>query len=358
MVHKVHLSGAASRSGQPLGHLGFVADRAHIGNPFAAKQQNKMISGVLPDSLLANGANVNQYASLGATRHTLRSRRPLQVTLSHCTMPTYYSPPQTPITSLVPSSSLRPPSRSKSFSTSSSSTTGNRSSRSSRFSSSARSRDEKANGKREIPYFFLSSIAAATWVAEKYWPKGYPHGDKEDWELSDCALRARQRRLAEKTASWRSERDRRGSGRESVDGYGFANPTDVRGDGYREDNRRWMRGGYHTDDVYRRDNRGWEWARGRERRGSVIDDGWGRDRDLGERYELEPCYRRGSVTESRSAGQRYFVDGTSWNSGPVAGSGSRISSEPDRYAYGRAQPSEIEYVYGDPPRRSRRRSLY
>ena len=49
-----------------------------------------------------------------------------------------------------------------------------------------------------FPYVFLGSIAAASLVAHKYWPKGFPHGEKEEWELSDLALHARNRRQAEK----------------------------------------------------------------------------------------------------------------------------------------------------------------
>jgi len=62
-------------------------------------------------------------------------------------------------------------------------------------------------GKRAttFPYVFLGSIAAASLAAHKYWPKGFPHSEKEDWELSDLALRAQNRR--------RAERDWNGCGR-------------------------------------------------------------------------------------------------------------------------------------------------
>ncbi|KAL1841556.1 hypothetical protein VTJ49DRAFT_6929 [Mycothermus thermophilus] len=118
-------------------------------------------------------------------------------------MPVYYSPPPTPTSSL-------PPSRSRSFSTTPSTTTTNNksSSSSSRYdhslsrSTSNRSTCSKHNHgaetKREIPYLFLGSIAAASLVVHKYWPKGFPYGEKEDWELSPLALRAKERRLREK----------------------------------------------------------------------------------------------------------------------------------------------------------------
>src|SRR5690606_25381604 len=81
------------------------------------------------------------------------------------------------------------------------------SSSSSRYGLSSSNKDTRgaddggSRTKREIPYLFLGSIAAATLVAHKYWPKGFPHGEKEDWELSPLALRAKQRRLAEKAGS-------------------------------------------------------------------------------------------------------------------------------------------------------------
>ncbi|KAL2195454.1 hypothetical protein P885DRAFT_70548 [Corynascus similis CBS 632.67] len=120
-------------------------------------------------------------------------------------MPTYYSPPSTPITT---SSSAAYRNRSNSFSHSTSTSRGTTNTTATS-SSSSRSRPSISGGggthegtaagvHKKAPYLFLGSIAAASLLAHKYWPKGYPYSEKEDWELSDLALRAKQRRLAEK----------------------------------------------------------------------------------------------------------------------------------------------------------------
>lgn len=298
-------------------------------------------------------------------------------------MPTYYSPPPTPLTSS--SSSSRFPSRSNSFSTSTSTSTG----RNSRLSKLGHSKDEEAATKKKIPYFFLGSIAAAALVAHKCWPKGYIHGDKEDWELSELALRAKHRRLAEnaaKSAHRGGRLDRRSSEDAYELGYGLDNRVNPRG-GYREDGRGRRRGGYYVGEGdgyhYSRDDRGLDWGRGRERRGPVIYPGHrsrshDRDWDYGldtyvepssytsatgrecihlptdtERY-YPPASRRYLFEQSMST---YLRDKTSSNAGLAAES--RISSS-SQHAYDdhdRGSPSQAMYVYRDLPARFRRASV-
>ncbi|KAH6612332.1 hypothetical protein B0J18DRAFT_81873 [Chaetomium sp. MPI-SDFR-AT-0129] len=148
-------------------------------------------------------------------------------------MPMYYSPPQTP-TALTtkPRSPFLPRSRSHSFShpssssspsssrsrntssstgkstntrSSSSTSASNNTSTHSRSTSATTTSNtsttsKSAHGHSKTPYIFLGSIAAASYLAHTYWPRGYPHGEKEDWELSGLARRARERRAAEKRA--------------------------------------------------------------------------------------------------------------------------------------------------------------
>lgn len=62
--------------------------------------------------------------------------------------------------------------------------------------SNAKSRN--SNNKKEddsshkIPYLFLGSIAAASLLAHKFWPRGVLHGEKEPWELPDYHHHTRQ----------------------------------------------------------------------------------------------------------------------------------------------------------------------
>ncbi|KAK4043843.1 hypothetical protein C8A01DRAFT_31943 [Parachaetomium inaequale] len=316
-------------------------------------------------------------------------------------MPTYYTPPQTPITT-PSSSSSSCPSRSNSFSHAPS--TGRRSDATPSSSSSSnnnRSRLSKlglgkhdeadAEKKTKIPYFFLGSIAAASLLAHKCWPRGYSYGDKEDWELSGLALRAKQRRLAEKAekaekaARWAGGGSRRGSS--SGGGLG---PAEYSGyELYREERR--GRGGGHylgegEEDRYRRDDRGpWDWeSGGRERRGSVISRGRrmsrGPDRDYSADRYLEPSYRRATNRErtellattdryyppaskrylmeqsasaagSSSSGSRYLLEGSSSNAG------SRFPGSSQQRYYEQVRPGEVVYIYRDPPARSRRASF-
>lgn len=236
-------------------------------------------------------------------------------------MPTYYTPPPSPNPSPFPSrsnsfsSSRSTNSSSRSRATTNPSTTATTGSSQTRSSSGSGSGSKLASSssssidddtKKKIPYVFLGSIAAASLLAHKCWPKGFPHGDKEDWELSESALRARQRKLAEKAGGRggngsgnaerrrggegkdergrRERRERRGShGGGSVD-YGDRGRSESWGGGGRyRDGRRGDSAGHYSgeadeeygygygygygfsDGSYRDSGRGWERERGRER---------------------------------------------------------------------------------------------
>ncbi|KAK4107708.1 hypothetical protein N656DRAFT_802465 [Canariomyces notabilis] len=121
-------------------------------------------------------------------------------------MPTYHSPPQTPArfplhrTPLPLSTSHFHPSSARNSNTSLGSKTPKH-----------RSRKDDDDSQYKIPFVFLGSIAAASWLAHRFWPKGFPQGEKEDWELSDHARRAKQRREAEKAEMSARRADRRSS---------------------------------------------------------------------------------------------------------------------------------------------------
>ncbi|KAK0719078.1 hypothetical protein B0T21DRAFT_386697 [Apiosordaria backusii] len=78
------------------------------------------------------------------------------------------------------------------------------------------SQDSHEGGSHKIPYVFLGSIAAASLLAHKYWPKGYIYGDKEDWELSKYERRARERLQAEKAAKRGKQNEREVKGYDST----------------------------------------------------------------------------------------------------------------------------------------------
>ncbi|KAK3313702.1 hypothetical protein B0H66DRAFT_643204 [Apodospora peruviana] len=59
---------------------------------------------------------------------------------------------------------------------------------------------------------FLGSVAAATVVAHKYWPKGFIYGDKEAWELEKKAKKADKILQKEETDGRQCERDRNRDG--------------------------------------------------------------------------------------------------------------------------------------------------
>jgi hypothetical protein len=302
-------------------------------------------------------------------------------------MPTYYTPPQTPITPSSPSLS-----RSNSYSTSTNSTsrsstnTSNSSShRRSRLSRLGLSKEEAASAKKKIPYVFLGSIAAATLVAHKYWPKGFPHGDKEDWELSELGLRAKQRRLAEK-AEKAARRGGAGGGADAD--YGCDDRGRSRGDNLQGGR---LSGGYLFGDEeevrYSRDDRAWTPGRNRSRRGFTVGRGRSRsrDRDLDRDRYIEPPYRRATNRErtelctttdgyyppastryrlepsipaagpSSSYESRYLLERTLSNTGSATGS--RFSTSSQRRYYEDDHPGEVVYVYRDSPSKSRRASF-
>ncbi|KXX82692.1 hypothetical protein MMYC01_201069 [Madurella mycetomatis] len=119
-------------------------------------------------------------------------------------MPPYHTPPE----ALARSSSNSPPlSRSKSYSQSDS-TKSNHTSR----AKTSKHGDREEGHSHKIPYIFLGSIAAASLLAHKYWPRGFLHGEKEPWELSEYARRAKERH-EEKRAASRSASLRRGCDR-------------------------------------------------------------------------------------------------------------------------------------------------
>ncbi|KAK4178020.1 hypothetical protein QBC36DRAFT_288977 [Triangularia setosa] len=127
-------------------------------------------------------------------------------------MPVYYTPPPTPPPAIPfqspppsPRLALPAPGSYPSYPSSHSSRSNSKSIKSSLSSSSSKSKhsnppDNHEGGNRKIPYVFLGSIAAASLLAHKYWPKGYIYGDKEDWELSKYERKAKERLQAEKAA--------------------------------------------------------------------------------------------------------------------------------------------------------------
>ncbi|KAK3380470.1 hypothetical protein B0T24DRAFT_195761 [Lasiosphaeria ovina] len=93
-------------------------------------------------------------------------------------MPMYTSPPLSPVRPAFPSS-FNSPSRSNSFSHSA-------------YADRKPTRrpkhddddddDDKVKSYVKGSLIFLGSVAAATYCAHKYWPKGFVYGDKDDWE--------------------------------------------------------------------------------------------------------------------------------------------------------------------------------
>ncbi|KAK4250622.1 hypothetical protein C7999DRAFT_28957 [Corynascus novoguineensis] len=333
-------------------------------------------------------------------------------------MPTYYSPPPTPSTT---SSSAPYRNRSNSFSHSTSTSRGTTNTTATS-SSSSRSRPSisaggvthegtAAGAHKKPPYLFLGSIAAASLLAHKYWPKGYPYSEKEDWELSDLALRAKQRRLAEKAekaekaaaatsgrqAAAGGSRHRRGRGRCcccDAEYGGDCCPYDggaegllsVDGDGRRGRSpyRPITNGGYGH--YFKYDDLGWDGAGGRLRswtgrrdRSRARND---RDWVHGASGYLEPLYRRDSSCKrvgppTTTAGHQhlaitdqYLLENSSSATGVSrAGLGhysDRSLSNVGSLAWGSTQlryhddddhPGEAVYGYRDIPARPRRASF-
>lgn len=192
-------------------------------------------------------------------------------------MPVYYTPPPTPPPAIpspspppspplaLPDPDSYPPypsshsSRSRSKSTKSS-----LSSSSSSKSKHSHSSDNHEEGGHKIPYVFLSSIAAASFLAHKYWPKGYVYGDKEDWELSKYERRAREKLQAAKAAKRGKVNER------EVKSYSPPPPA--------HEGREARRGGYaykgpppvsHRREVYEEQEEGEVYSNPGSRRGSL-----------------------------------------------------------------------------------------
>ncbi len=329
-------------------------------------------------------------------------------------MPTYYTPPPTPPSTRFParSGSFSPSTPlSRTLSTRSSTNTSSSSPSTSRSSATTASshrlaqrlglsKEDEAAAKKKIPYVFLGSIAAASVLAHKYWPKGFPHGDKEDWELSKWALRAKHKRAEakrEKEAARRGEvpgsRHRSGDGvaDEGYYSYGYDERELPHGRG--------QTGGYHTSGrtagerveveeyAYGYTDDAREWDAASDRRGSVASRrARSRSRDRGyplDRY-AEPTYRRATSRERTElvtkteryyppASKRYLLE----RSGSVTGSssaaggngagyfaerrtrmtGSGAAAAPQLRYYDEEWPGEVVYARREQPGRSRRASF-
>ncbi|KAM0818075.1 hypothetical protein AB5N19_03882 [Seiridium cardinale] len=70
---------------------------------------------------------------------------------------------------------------------------------------------------------FLGSVAAATYAAHKFWPKGITYGEKEEWEIE----KATKKEKAKKVAEWEDDGRHGGPSRRGNDRLG---PGDRRGD--------------------------------------------------------------------------------------------------------------------------------
>ncbi|KAK4097485.1 hypothetical protein N658DRAFT_518599 [Parathielavia hyrcaniae] len=312
-------------------------------------------------------------------------------------MPTYFTPPQTPITTSSP-----PLSRSNSYSASSSDNTSSSDSRRHRHnrysnrpsrlgrSSQQQQQEEKEeemtskNTTDKIPYLFLGSIAAASLVAHKCWPKGFPQGDREDWELSELGLRARQRRLAEKAEKKKKQQNKAARWGAGGDGGVFEGPgygcccccddergfTPRRGGGERA---------WNTTPRDRESRRGS--MAGHDRGSDYRDFGLGRYSEQSDtcrrvgglerfglrptteqychpapkRYLLESSSPAATTRPASSHWPRYLLERSSPHAGPAAESSVSSFSQPRHYDNHR--PGEVAYVYRESPPRSRRASF-
>lgn len=242
-------------------------------------------------------------------------------------------------------------------------------------SSSSRSRDEKPPPPppHGIPFLFLSSIAAASLLAHKYWPRGFVHGRKEDWELSELALRARRRRQAEREEAARRREGREGrrtptSCRAAHDDRGPLR-AERRGDGrgcyyyYYYYHHHPSRGGEEGEEVEevedasacRSSSRGWDW--GDATGGTATTSSTPRTM-AGRRWSAShrelPTAR--SYLPERDAAAGYPVERSATSAGSrFSGSGSGRFSR--RGNFGGDRSSEVVHVYHDAPARSRRVSF-
>ena len=108
----------------------------------------------------------------------------------------YTSPPPTPPGSPPPHSS-RSHSHSGTSSHHSHSNSHSQSRSHSRSSSVSRPEspvpDTRADSAIKTSLVFLGTVAAATFAAHKFWPKGITYGDKEDWEMEKAQEKAHQK---------------------------------------------------------------------------------------------------------------------------------------------------------------------
>lgn len=111
-------------------------------------------------------------------------------------MPTYHSPASSPSRSLSRTSSFSdtpPPRRqrsttrhrSPSLSSSSSRSSSRSGHRASRAFKKATSSDTKTESAVKTSLIFLGAVGAATLAAQKFWPKGWVYGEKDEWETKE-----------------------------------------------------------------------------------------------------------------------------------------------------------------------------
>jgi hypothetical protein len=230
-------------------------------------------------------------------------------------------------------------------------------------------------------------------LAHKYWPKGFPHGDKEDWELSKWALRAKHKRAEAKRdreAARRGHASSSGGRRRSGDGFGDEEYYHDPSYGYPERElprgRAPTTGAYHTSDRvpgerveveeyaygYTADGGRGSAASRRGRNSRSRDRGCtpdryapacrrasSRERTTTERY-YPPAPRRYFLERSDSAagsssaasnGSRYFAERRT----SVTGSGA--AAVPQLRYHDEGWPGEVVYLRRDPVGRSRRASF-
>lgn len=58
----------------------------------------------------------------------------------------------------------------------------------------------KADNGLQTSIVFLGGIAAATYAAHKYWPKGITYGEKEDWEHEKAVMKKKVKKAANEVA--------------------------------------------------------------------------------------------------------------------------------------------------------------
>ncbi|KAL2182039.1 uncharacterized protein P884DRAFT_266418 [Thermothelomyces heterothallicus CBS 202.75] len=316
-------------------------------------------------------------------------------------MPTYYNPPAPTRSSAPVASRSISFSQTRRGSNTTAATTSNRSNPSA-LEPDRHDRPAAGGYEKKFPYLFLGSIAAASLLAHKYWPKGFPHGEKEDWELSDLALRAKHRRLVEKAE--KTEKAARQVARECLrrrerrGGGGWCerdcNACDDAAEGLRGRCRGYERGRGKcyacADETYGHVDDALSWERPRDRWGSSTWSARGENRDR-DRDRDRACSTCGySVFSSRPASsrdladlsmataayrpsvpERYLLEQSSSTAGvshpglryylkrsssiTSSNTGSRVLSSTQQSHCDDSRPGEV-YVYRDRPTRWRRAS--